>query len=78
MMQGPYAGYATQEEARNHCCIYSKIKKTPSCCGLDASANHAEKGGLVFLRTIAMPSFGEGRWACKLCYNRLYKESQGK
>ena len=56
MTQGPYAGYATQAEARNRCCIYSEINKTPSCCALDVSANHAEKDGLVFLRTIAMPS----------------------
>jgi len=60
MSLGPYAGYATQAEARNRCCIYSSINKTPKCCALDASANHAEKNGLIFLRIVAMPSLGEG------------------
>ena len=72
-MRLAFAGFATKEDARQHCCIYEADKKSESCCDMLAAANQNKKDEGVVLRTMPMPSFGNEAWACKICYNRWWK-----
>ena len=75
-----FAGFASREEARTRCCPFIGAEKPALCCDMNSSTNvKFTKSRGQELRIILLPEeqFGEGAWACKLCYNK-WKKAQGK